>query len=189
MTGVRHQVEDAGDIADGEMREATAGETKVLLVKVDGELHALSPTCTHYGASLAKGSLSNGRIICPWHHACYDATSGKMIDPPALDDLCHADVTIEDNVVYVTLPDDWSDRREPAMVKRDSSNTKQFIIVGGGAAGYAAAQTLREEGFTGRLWLISDDTHLPYDRPNLSKDYLAGTADPEWMPLRPEDFY
>src|SRR5688500_3708382 len=154
MTGIRHRVAAVGDVADGSMREVDAGETKVLLVHLDGRFHALSPKCTHYSAPLEKGSLSDGRIICPWHHACFDASSGKMIDPPALDDLCHAEAVVEDDVVYVTLPDDWSDRREPTMVHRDSSNTQQFFIVGGGAAGYAAAQTLREEGFTGRLWMI-----------------------------------
>src|SRR5206468_2024902 len=48
---------------------------------------------------------------------------------------------------------------------------------------------LRREGYDGPITLIGADEFLPYDRPNLSKDYLAGTAQEEWIPLRPPDFY
>jgi len=63
------------------------------------------------------------------------------------------------------------------------------VIIGGGAAGNAAAEMLRREGYDGPVTIISADEFLPYDRPNLSKDYLAGTAPEEWIPLRSADFY
>jgi NADPH-dependent 2,4-dienoyl-CoA reductase/sulfur reductase-like enzyme/nitrite reductase/ring-hydroxylating ferredoxin subunit len=66
---------------------------------------------------------------------------------------------------------------------------KRVVIVGGGAAGFAAAQRLRDLGYAGELTLVSDDKTAPYDRPNVSKDYLAGEADPAWMPLKDEAFY
>jgi NADPH-dependent 2,4-dienoyl-CoA reductase/sulfur reductase-like enzyme len=63
------------------------------------------------------------------------------------------------------------------------------VIIGAGAAGECAAETLRREGYTGRLTLYDIDPDAPYDRPNLSKDYLAGTASEDWIPLHPPEFY
>jgi NAD(P)H-nitrite reductase len=63
------------------------------------------------------------------------------------------------------------------------------VIIGAGAAGGAAAEMLRREGYDGPVTLIGADESLPYDRPNLSKDYLAGNAPEEWIPLRPPEFY
>jgi apoptosis-inducing factor 3 len=64
-----------------------------------------------------------------------------------------------------------------------------IVIVGGGAAGEAAAETLRREGYSGPITMLSDDDAPPCDRPNLSKDYLAGNAPEKWIPLRPLEFY
>ena len=63
------------------------------------------------------------------------------------------------------------------------------LIVGGGAAGLAAAEMLRREGYGGRVTMISADESAPCDRPNLSKDYLAGKAQEDWILLRPPNFY
>jgi NADPH-dependent 2,4-dienoyl-CoA reductase/sulfur reductase-like enzyme len=65
----------------------------------------------------------------------------------------------------------------------------KIVIVGGGAAGFAAAEMLRRRGYDGELAMISADADAPYDRPNLSKDYLAGTAEEAWIPLRSDEFY
>ncbi len=65
----------------------------------------------------------------------------------------------------------------------------KYVIIGGGAAGYAAAQALREADFRGKITIVTQENRTPYDRPNLSKDYLQGTAEEEWMPLRSDDFY
>jgi len=64
-----------------------------------------------------------------------------------------------------------------------------FIIVGGGLAGALAAQTLREEGFDGRITLLGDEPHRPYERPPLSKDYLQGKADRDSIFAHPEPWY
>jgi NADPH-dependent 2,4-dienoyl-CoA reductase/sulfur reductase-like enzyme len=113
-----------------------------------------------------------------------------MEDPPALDSLIRYDLRVEGERLFVSLPQDAEDRRVPEMVKRDvAADSRQFVIIGAGAAGYAAAQTLREEGFCGNVVMITREERAPYDRPNLSKDYLHGHAEPEWMPLRSEDFF
>jgi NADPH-dependent 2,4-dienoyl-CoA reductase/sulfur reductase-like enzyme/nitrite reductase/ring-hydroxylating ferredoxin subunit len=178
------------EIGDGELKEVKVGETPVLLARVEGECYALAAHCTHYGAPLAEGYLSGDRIVCPWHHACFNARTGDREEPPALDSLAAYPVRVEGDDIIVDLPDNAADRRTPEMTAPDTAlDDRTFVIIGGGAAGYSAAQTLREDGFAGRIVMITPEKNLPYDRPNLSKDYLQGSAEPEWMPLRPDDFY
>jgi NADPH-dependent 2,4-dienoyl-CoA reductase/sulfur reductase-like enzyme len=78
---------------------------------------------------------------------------------------------------------------EPKPPASPAGAPARIVIVGAGAAGHAAAETLRREGYRGQLVMIGADTALPVDRPNLSKDYLAGTAPEEWLPLRPREFF
>ena len=141
--------------------------------------------------------------MCPWHHACFKVQDGSLCEPPVLDALPSFPVRVADGRVYVQVPDnppaetykpDKTPTAEvggapapPAPARPDHRHT--FVIVGGGAAGQFAAQTLRQEGFAGRLVLISADAAAPYDRTKLSKAYLAGKAKPESLPLRKKDFY
>ena len=189
MDGKGTAVAKLSEINHGEMKEVSVDGTKVLLAHVGENCYALGAHCTHYGAPLVKGTLSGERIVCPWHHACFDVKTGDLEEPPAFDALPRFDVTIENDEIFVRLPETVSDRRTPAMANRDLQDKRAFVILGGGAAGYMAAQTLREDGFAGRLVMITRESRLPYDRPNLSKEYLSGHADPEWMPLRPEEFF
>jgi NADPH-dependent 2,4-dienoyl-CoA reductase/sulfur reductase-like enzyme/nitrite reductase/ring-hydroxylating ferredoxin subunit len=183
-------VANTSDLRDGEMKEVSVGETKILLARVDDKFHAVSATCPHYGGPLAEGVLCGTRVMCPWHHAAFNIVSGDLEEPPALDALVCYSVRVEGERVLVTVPEDAKDRRTPEMVRHDPiADTRQFVIIGAGAAGYAAAQTLREEGFRGSLVMITREDRAPYDRPNLSKDYLHGHAEPEWMPLRSEQFF
>lgn len=69
------------------------------------------------------------------------------------------------------------------------TNTDTFVIVGAGLAGAKAAEALREQGFTGRIVLVGFEEHLPYERPPLSKDYLAGTKDLEKVFVHPRQWY
>jgi NADPH-dependent 2,4-dienoyl-CoA reductase/sulfur reductase-like enzyme/nitrite reductase/ring-hydroxylating ferredoxin subunit len=178
------------EINDGGLKEVKVGETPVLLARVAGNCYALAAHCTHYGAPLAEGYLSGDRIVCPWHHACFNARNGNLEEPPALDSLAAFPIRIEGEEIFVDLPAETADRRMPEMATGDaSSDDRTFAIVGGGAAGYTAAQTLREVAFKGRIVMVTPENRPPYDRPNLSKDYLQGTAEVEWMPLRQEDFY
>lgn len=177
------------ELADGEMKQVSANGAEILLGRVNGTVHAVGAHCTHYGAPLVEGVLSGERIVCPWHHACFNIRTGDLEEPPALDALPHYDVKIENDQIVVRIPDAVSDRRTPEMTNREARDERLFVIAGGGAAGYAAAQALREDGFTGRVLMVTREHNLPYDRPNLSKEYLQGTAEPEWLPLRAEDFF
>ena len=183
-------VANTSDLRDGEMKEVSAGETRILLARVADRIHAVSATCTHYGAPLVEGVLCGRRLVCPWHHAVFDVVNGDLEEPPALDALVSYDVRVEGEQVFVSIPEGAPDRRAVAMCMSDPvSDPRQFVIIGAGAAGFAAAQTLREEGFRGNVVMITRENRAPYDRPNLSKDYLHGHAEPEWMPLRSQEFF
>src|SRR5215813_13971725 len=162
----------SSELADGEMKQVSAEGTDILLARVKSKYHAVGAYCPHYGAPLVDGVLNGERVVCPWHHSCFNVTTGDLEEPPAIDALPCYEVKIENDQVIVRLPDNTTDRRPQETTKRDPNNKELFVIAGGGAAGYAAAQTLREDGFTGRIVLITRDKQLPYDRPNLTKDYL-----------------
>jgi apoptosis-inducing factor 3 len=184
------EIGNVDDLANGDMKQVDADGVAVLLANVDGTFYAVGATCTHYGAPLADGVLCGTRIVCPWHHACFDVTTGDRLEPPAMDALPRYETRVENDKVFVRVPSEATDRRTPGMAALDATaDARTFVILGAGAAGYAAAQTLREDGFRGRVVMITREDRFPYDRPNLSKDYLNGHAQPEWMPLRPDEFF
>jgi NADPH-dependent 2,4-dienoyl-CoA reductase/sulfur reductase-like enzyme len=139
---------------------------------------------------LDRGILSGERIVCPWHHACYNAKSGNLEEPPSRDALASFEVEVDGDDIYVKVPEKFKGSRTPDMVSYDpQSENRSFVIIGAGAAGSMAAQTLREDGFKGEIIMLTHEDRMPYDRPNLSKDYLQGDAKDEWMPIRDDDFY
>ena len=186
------------DLADGAMQQVDADGTTVLLSRVDGEVHATTAFCPHYGAPLATGVLRGSTVVCPWHHAAFDVCSGRLEEPPSLDGLRTFPVRIDGDAILVAVPDDAdahgkgidyheSDGREPAFTHGDDE--RLALIVGAGAAGQAAAEALREGGFCGRVALVTPETHPPYDRTKLSKGFLSGDAGPDALRLRGADFY
>ena len=178
------------DFNKGEMKAVSVGKDKeILIVNIDNEIFALGAHCTHYGAPLEKGVLNDDTIICPWHHACFNSKSGMLKEPPAIESLPGFEVEIENEKVIVKVPEDFPSSVTPKMAEKDENIRDKYVIIGGGAAGYAAAQALREADFRGKITIITHENRTPYDRPNLSKDYLQGTAEEEWMPLRSDDFY
>src|SRR5260221_3019500 len=125
-------------------------------------------------------------LICQWNHAGLDARRGQRLEPPALNDARHYAVRIEDGQVVVSFPHD--NQQEP-QGKADPADKRHFVIVGGGAVGNAAAEELRRSGYKGKITILSAVPTTPVDRPNLSKDYLSGHAEPAWIPLRDEKWY
>jgi NADPH-dependent 2,4-dienoyl-CoA reductase/sulfur reductase-like enzyme/nitrite reductase/ring-hydroxylating ferredoxin subunit len=169
---------------DGMLLGHAHGEA-VLLSVVDGDVHAVGARCTHYGASLAKGLRVGDTVRCPWHHACFSLRTGEMLRTPALNPVpCFRTEQI-DGVVYVR--EKFAAIKKPAL--SGAGVPASIVIVGGGAAGNAAAEELRKQGYAGSITMISADDSVPYDRPNLSKDYLAGNAPEDWIPLRSAKFY
>ncbi len=181
MREQRQKVCRLSQLAQG-MTTVKVGEEEILLVREGDAVHACGGKCPHYGAPLAEGVLLGHEVVCPWHNARFDVWTGRLVAPPALDDLPAYQVEVEGDDVYV---------RSVQVAKRPqrTGKGKTVLIVGAGAAGEAAAETLRREGFDGRVVMVTPEQDLPYDRPNLSKDFLAGKAKPEWLPLRSEEFY
>jgi NADPH-dependent 2,4-dienoyl-CoA reductase/sulfur reductase-like enzyme/nitrite reductase/ring-hydroxylating ferredoxin subunit len=160
------------------------GEEEVLLVLREDEVFAIGAHCTHYHAPLVDGLTLGGEIHCPWHHASFDLATGEVRRAPALDSLACWTVERRDGKVFVR-----GERTKKTRAPAPAEAPKAVVIVGGGAAGLAAAAELRRLGFAGGLVMLSAEDAPPLDRPNLSKDYLAGAAPEEWLPLRPENFY
>ena len=172
-------------LADSAMLVGHVGDEAALLVRHGADLLAVAATCTHYGGPLAEGLLVGDTVRCPWHHACFSLRTGAAVRPPALNGLKRWRVEQRDGMAFVR--EELPAPKPPVLAAADLPAT--VVIVGGGAAGNMAAETLRQEGYAGPIMLLSADASRPCDRPNLSKDYLAGTAEADWIPLRPAEFY
>ena len=170
-------------IPDGGKLVGVVGEEDVLLIRQGERFFAVGAACTHYSGPLAEGLVVGEELRCPWHHACFDLHTGEALHAPALNPISCWNVITENGRVFVRGKKTSVPQR-PAIEQPSS-----IIIVGGGAAGLAAADMLRRKGYSGPLRIISADADAPYDRPNLSKDFLAGNAPDEWIPLRPAEWY
>ncbi|HEX6120069.1 MAG TPA: FAD-dependent oxidoreductase [Dongiaceae bacterium] len=174
------------ELADGAMLLGHVGEEPVLLARRGQEIFATGATCTHYGGPLSEGILVGDTVRCPWHHACFSLRTGEPLRPPALNPIPCWRVERQGDRIIVREKSEATPK--PAMLPA-AGVPDSIVILGGGAAGNSAAETLRREGYAGRIVMLSADSSAPYDRPNLSKDYLAGNAPAEWIPLRSPNFY
>src|SRR5262245_39300978 len=177
----------AGSLVDRVPLLGTVDGEAVVLVRRGSEITAIGATCTHWGGPLAEGLVVDDTIRCPWHHACFSLRTGEALRTPALNPVAAYDVVERDGSVFVT-----GKRAAPGTVRRRvrRDNAPSSVgIIGAGGAGNSVAEELRHLGFKGPITLIDPDDSAPYDRPNLSKDYLAGTAPEEWIPLHPRAYY
>jgi NADPH-dependent 2,4-dienoyl-CoA reductase/sulfur reductase-like enzyme/nitrite reductase/ring-hydroxylating ferredoxin subunit len=175
------------ELADGGKLAGHVGDEKVLLVRRGTEVFAVGAQCTHYQGPLVDGLVVGDTVRCPCHHACFDLRTGEALRAPALSPLASWSVEQRDGKIFVR---DKRAKAKPQPLRPAAGATpERVVIVGGGAAGFAAAERLRREGFGGSIVMLSDDDAPPVDRPNLSKDFLAGTAPEEWVPLRSDGFY
>ena len=147
------------------------------------DIFAIGAQCTHYNGPLAEGLIVDDTVRCPWHHACFDLRTGEALRAPALGPVDTWRVEQRDGKIFVREKRAQPEKKHRG--KRDEPN--KVVIVGGGAAGFAAAEMLRRQKYEGGIVMLSSDDAPPVDRPNLSKDYLAGSAPEEWLPLAGPD--
>ncbi len=172
-----------GAVPDGGVLLGHVGGEAVLIARRGPEVFAVGATCTHYGGPLAEGLMVGDEIRCPWHHACFSLRTGEPVRAPALNPVACFDVAERQGKLVVL------GKRQTKPATRAAGGPPSVVIVGAGAAGNACAEALRRDGYAGAVTMIGHEATVPVDRPNLSKDYLAGNAPEEWIPLRGEDFY
>lgn len=163
----------ASEVEENDVKqfELADGEGKVLLVKEDGKVYALGTKCSHYGAPLSKGVLYKGRLRCPWHGACYNVATGDIEDFPGNGSIPSYEVITKEDAIWIKgkKADLLKNLRSKEQCGKDEADSRTFVVIGGGAAGFQCAETLREEGFKGRLVMITAEDVSPYDRTKLSK--------------------
>ena len=173
-------------IPPGGMVVGKVGDEDVLLARAGDEFFAVGAYCTHYHGPLADGVIVGDTVRCPWHHACFSLRSGDAVRAPALDPIACWKVERQGDTVVVREKRPEPAPRPPSTLPHRPSSV---VIIGGGGAGLAAADMLRREGYDGPIAMISAEGAPPSDRPNLSKDYLAGSAKDDWIPLRSPEYY
>ena len=171
------------DLEDGKQFLGHFEGEPVLVVRRGDEIFAIGANCTHYGGPLAEGLVVEDTVRCPWHHACFSLRTGEAVRAPALNPVACYRVERDSGRLFVR------GKIDDPVPPRTAAGPDPVVIVGAGAAGNAAAEMLRREGYGGRILLLGLEEGTPYDRPNLSKDYLAGNAPEEWIPLHPREFY
>jgi NADPH-dependent 2,4-dienoyl-CoA reductase/sulfur reductase-like enzyme/nitrite reductase/ring-hydroxylating ferredoxin subunit len=176
------------ELSDGALYLAHAGADPVLLARRGDTVFAVGAQCTHYSGPLNEGLFVGETVRCPLHHACFDLRTGTALRAPALSPLPCWPVEHRNGRIYVGQKQE-RDPLVPAAGARPASPPASVVILGAGGAGAAAAEMLRREGYDGPVTIIDEEPDSPYDRPNLSKDYLSGEAPAEWIPLRPAGFY
>src|ERR1051325_9682229 len=153
------------DLPDGAMIQGHALGEAVLVARRGTEFFAIGATCTHYGGPLAKSLMVENTVRCPWHHACFDMRTGEAIAAPALNDV--ACWKVEKRGEYVCI----AGKVENKPTRKPTVSPDSVVIIGAGAAGGAAAETLRRQGYNSPITLIGKEESLPYDRPHPSKNY------------------
>ena len=196
----------ATDLADGAMLLGHANGDAVLLARRGDEVFAIGATCTHYSGPLAEGMLVEDTVRCPWHHACFSLRTGEPVGAPALNPVARWRVERSGDRIRVTDKTERDPLAPSEEARRGVTRTRakihaaravapsgqppqRIVIVGAGAAGNAAGEMLRRLGYGGAITVLDTEPDAPYDRPNLSKDYLAGNAPEEWIPIRPDGFH
>ena len=149
----------------------------VILVRQGNQIFATGAVCSHYSGPLDQGLVVDQTIRCPWHHARFDLRTGEAIGAPALNPVSCFTVEREGDLAKIT------GKQTPDSGSACPLNPSSVVIVGAGAAGAGCADMLRAKGYAGAVTLAGDEEPGPVDRPNLSKDFLAGTATEDWIPL------
>jgi NADPH-dependent 2,4-dienoyl-CoA reductase/sulfur reductase-like enzyme/nitrite reductase/ring-hydroxylating ferredoxin subunit len=171
------------EIEEGRSRLFVYGQDRVLVHRSGDAFTASLAECTHHGGALDEGMLVNHVLTCPWHSSRFNLRAGSCESPPALHDLFQFNIKTKDGMLLLKR----KKHEDVSLHLRRESGT--YLIIGNGAAGLAAAVTLRREGFDGRLIIITAEMYMPYDRPRLSKDYLSDESGRNSIFLPFEDYF
>ena len=167
------------DIPNGGMKSYKQDDDSIILITRDeDEFSAFDGKCPHAGADLGDGLRCGNRVICPWHHGSFDSRDGTLLEPVAMRGLTQYELTDEGDSLIVNTAAKIDKR-----VANDKMTDTHTIIVGGGGAGFMTANQLRHTGYGGKITLISEDDKAPYNRPLLSKMFLAGKMDEKYLML------
>jgi len=176
-------------LAEGKIISGRVDGEEAILVRRGEAYFAVGALCTHYHGPLASGLIVENTIRCPLHHACFSLRTGEALNAPAFDPIACWRVEVIHDKAFVREKIDPSKGGVELDDAPPAKPPSSIVIVGGGAAALAAGDMLRRSGYSAPLTMVSADDAPPYDRPNLSKDFLAGTAPEEWMPLRSAQYY
>ncbi len=171
-------------LRDGETLLGHAEGEHVLLARRGDEVFAVGAACTHYGALLTDGILVDDTVRCPWHHACFSLRTGEALTAPAFKALPCWQVERDGDIIRLAAR-----KPAPAPHPAPARAPDSIVVIGAGAAGTAAVDMLRREGYRGTITMIGAEPNPPVDRPNLSKEYLAGSMPEDWLWLMPEAYY
>ena len=181
---MQHDICALSDLPPDGLTQIEAGGLKLLLARDGDTVMATGATCTHKGAPLKNGTRIGNRVICPWHHAVFDLSTGAHMEPPGQGCLNRFETKVEGGRVHVEIPEGAGEHTpEVPADARKTGGSKVFAIIGAGAAGLACAQELVRGGFDGRIVMITKEGETPYDRTALSKTYLQGKSDDGDLPL------
>ncbi|MER2012818.1 MAG: FAD-dependent oxidoreductase, partial [Psychrobacter alimentarius] len=157
------------DIPVGGMKSYKQDDDSIILItRNEDKFSAFDGKCPHAGADLGEGLRCGNRVVCPWHHGTFDSRDGTLLEPVAMEGLTQYKLTEDGDSLVV----DTSSKLNK-QIKNDQLTDTQTIIVGGGGAGFMTADQLRKTGYGGKITLISADNTAPYNRPLLSKAFLA----------------
>ena len=172
------------DIPNGGMKSYKQDDDSIILItRDDDEFHAFDGKCPHAGANLGDGLRCGHRVVCPWHHASFDSRDGSLLEPIATQGLTQYELINDGDNVTV---DTSATINKP--IENDKLTDTHTIIVGGGGAGFMTAHQLRQGGYGGKITMISKDDKAPYNRPLLSKAFLAGNMDEDKLLLGGSDW-
>ena len=172
------------DIPNGGMKSYKQDDDSIILITRDeDEFNAFDGKCPHAGADLGEGLRCGNRVICPWHHGSFDSRDGTLLEPVAMRGLTQYELTDEGDSLTVN-----TSAKIDKRVTNDKMTDTHTIIVGGGGAGFMTANQLRHTGYGGKITLISQDDKAPYNRPLLSKMFLAGKMGEKYLMLGGADW-
>jgi apoptosis-inducing factor 3 len=183
------EIDFAEEIKEGEIRELIVGageEDKVIVTRYEGKLRCIGNYCPHFNLPLAKSFIADDKIVCQFHNAAFSILTGAPENAPALDGIPIFEIIENEGKYFAKVPTVLPKKQPMPMCTRDPSDTRKFVIIGGGAAGLSAAETLRQSNFGGEIIVISRESIVPYDRTLLTKNTLG--LDATKVVLRSQDF-